>query len=212
LDIAKTNQFPKIFIALGIHPSEIKEDEIEKTLRLIEENIQNIIAIGEIGLDYWYKPVKKDKSKKEEQREIFKQQLQLAKRYNLPAIIHSRGAWEDCLNFCLDAQIEKAVFHWYSGPVEILKKIIQNNYFISATPALEYSLQHQQAIKESPLDNILLETDSPVFFNKDKDGYYSEPKDVTKTLGFVSKIKNISEEDVLKITTKNAEKMFNIKI
>ena len=213
LDIAKTNQVPKIFIALGIHPSEIKDDELNSTSRLIEENIKNIIAIGEIGLDYWYKPVKKDKSKKEEQREVFKQQLQLAKKHNLPVIIHSRGAWEDCLNSCLDAQIEQAVFHWYSGPVDILKKIIQNNYFISATPSLAYSPQHQEAIKETPLEKLLLETDSPVFFGKvESGGFRAEPKDVLRTLELVSKLKNIPQKKIVEKTTETTERLFNIRI
>jgi len=213
LDIAKLNCGSKVFIALGIHPSEIKDEQIEKTLKQVQENIKNIVAVGEIGLDYWYKPVKKDKSKKEQQREVFRRQLKIAKQHNLPVTIHSRGAWEDCLELSLDEGVQKAIFHWYSGPVDILKKIIQNNYFISATPSLAYSPQHQEAIKEVPLEKLLLETDSPVFFGRpETGGFRAEPKDVVKTLELVAKLKNISEEEIVSRTNATARELFKIKI
>lgn len=213
LDIKKSNYDPEIFIALGVHPTEIKSNEIEKTLNLIEENKKNIIAIGEIGLDYWHKSVKKDKSKKEQQEEVFSQQLKIAKKYNLPVIIHSRGSWQDCLKLCLEYEIKMAVFHWYSGPIDILKKILTSNFFISATPSLGYSPQHQAAIQETPLDRLLLETDSPVFFGDvPNNGFKAEPKDVIRTLDLVSKLKNISQEKIITQTNKNAETVFNIKL
>ena len=102
--------------------------------------------------------------------------------------------------------ISKAVFHWYSGPNEILKKILDNGYFVSATPAVWHSPKHRNAIEMTPVESILLETDTPVKYG----GVPSEPSDVTKVLNMVSKIKNTSIDKLADITTNNACKLFDI--
>lgn len=201
----------KIYPALGIHPGNINLDEFETTLKSIEENISKVTAIGEIGLDYWYKSVKKNQAEREKQHKIFNLQLELAKKYSKPVIIHSRGAWEECYKIVKDKEIERAVFHWYSGPIDILNKIIEAGYLISATPALEYSPPHRAAIEQSPIENILVETDSPVRYKTGTDETYaSEPKDVIKTLRALSAIKSIEFDGLVDITTQNAKQLFNI--
>ncbi|HOX55021.1 MAG: TatD family hydrolase [Candidatus Omnitrophica bacterium] len=209
LEISK-NKIVRILPAFGIHPWEITKEETDKCLEFIKENYHKAVAIGEIGLDYWYKEVKKDKTKKELQQNLYRKQLSIAKEYDLPVIIHSRGAWQDCFTLCKEAGIKKAVFHWYSGPVDILKEIINNDYLVSATPALSYSPQHQDAIKNAPLDSLLIETDSPVFYRNQQGGFNSEPKDVTSTLELVSSIKNSEKTVVAEKTLQNAKKFFNL--
>jgi len=201
----------KIYPALGIHPTNIKYDELELTLKFIEDNISQIVAIGEIGLDYWFKSVEKNQNERQIQSKVFELQLELAKKYSKPVIVHSRGAWQECYELVKNKNIEKAVFHWYSGSIDVLNKIIQAGYFISATPALEYSPQHRSAIDCSPIENILVETDSPVRY-KTSTGeiYIAEPKDVLRTLKSLSSIKNIEFNELVNITTQNAKRLFNI--
>ncbi len=105
-----------------------------------------------------------------------------------------------------EAGIERAVFHWYSGPTDVLKGILDKGYFISATPALAYSPLHQEAMKIAPLDQILIETDSPVVYQ----GKKSEPADLVITLHELSRIKNIPPEEVARITTANTEHFYRM--
>jgi len=211
LELAENINIIKVYPAIGLHPSNIKIEEIEQTLKFIEENISKVVAIGEIGLDFWEKSLKKNPQLKDVQIEVFAEQLKLAKEYSKPVIIHSRGAWNECYELVRKNDIKYAVFHWYSGPVDVLKKIIEDGYYISATPALEYSLQFQQAIKSAPIEKILVETDSPVRYKTSDGNYYSaQPKDVIKTLKFLSEIKELPFDEVVAITTNNAKEFFKI--
>jgi TatD DNase family protein len=211
LELSKKIKSPKIYIALGIHPMNINLDELETTAKFIEENIEECIAIGEAGLDYWARGIRKNCNEKDKQRKILELQLDIAKRYCKPVIIHSRGAWQECYEMVKNKGIEKAVFHWYSGPIEVLTKILCDGYFISATPALEYSIPHRLAIEYTPIENIIVETDSPVRYKTASgETYISEPKDVLRTLYLLSIIKKIPIDDVINVTTQNAKRIFNI--
>jgi len=210
LELAEKFSQPKLYIALGIQPTEIISDQILTTLEFIRNNIKKAIAVGEIGLDFWHKETKKSPVKKQEQEEVYSHQLSIAKEFDLPVSIHSRGAWQRCFELLVASGVKKAVFHWYSGPVDTLQKIIAMGYFISATPALEYSPQHQEAIKAAPLEKIFLETDTPVFYGERETGFRSEPKDVFKTLSLVARLKKLSEEEVAQATTGNLKKFFKI--
>ena len=130
LTIKQQTFHPKIFVALGIHPGNIAASEVEGALEFIRAHVREAAAIGEIGLDYWYKWVRKDEAKKKEQREVFQKQLQLAKEFDLPIVIHSLGAWRDCLTMTREMNIPKALFHWYSGPVDILQEILASGYYV----------------------------------------------------------------------------------
>lgn len=212
LAIKDATKSPKIYVALGIHPGDIKSGEIDKTISFIRENVRAAVAIGEIGLDYWYKWVKKDDAQKEEQRDVFKKQLIIAKENDLPVLIHSRGAWRDCLKIAKDVGVKKVVFHWYSGPVDVLDEILGFGYYISATPSLAYSPQAQEAIKHAPITQSLIETDCPVYY-RDKNaesGFSSRPKDVFKTLQLYADLKQMDKNEALTILNANAYKFFGI--
>lgn len=211
LEIKKRCSAPKIFLAFGIHPGNIITEQIDETIKFIREHKSDIVAIGETGLDFWYPWAKKDPAKKEEQIKVFQLQLDLAKEFDLPIIAHSRGAWQECFDMVKGAGIKSAVFHWYSGPTEILKDILDNGYFISATPALSYSPQSQAAITAAPIEQTLIETDSPVFYRTGKtEGFKASPKDVLLTLEAYVKLKNIDKEKAAAILNSNAEKVFKI--
>ncbi|WP_455368414.1 TatD family hydrolase [[Eubacterium] cellulosolvens] len=188
-----------IYPSIGIHPI-AAETDIKTALTQIISNINHCFAIGEVGLDYQY-DINKTK-----QKEIFENMLQISKKFGKPVSLHSRKAWDDVFSLVHTMGISKAVFHWYSGPNEVLKKILDNGYFISATPAVWDSPKHRNAIEIAPVESILLETDTPVKYK----GVPSEPSDVTKVLSMVAKIKNISIDKLADITTNNACKLFGI--
>lgn len=196
---SKYNGF--IYPSIGIHPIEAETD-VKTAITQIISNIDHCVAIGEIGLDYQY-DINKTK-----QKEIFENMLQISKKNGKPVSLHSRKAWDDVFSLVQTIGISKAVFHWYSGPNEILKKILDNGYFVSATPAVWHSPKHRNAIEMTPVESILLETDTPVKYG----GVPSEPSDVTKVLNMVAKIKNISIDKLADITTNNACRLFDIKL
>jgi TatD DNase family protein len=189
-----------IYPAIGYHPWEIRADEIDETLSFLEENVASCIAIGEIGLDY------KTKVKKTIQRDVFSRILQFSVKKGKPVIIHSRFSHERCHRMVSSAGVAKAVFHWYTGPTDVLDRIIEDGYFVSATPALAYSPPHQAAMKKAPLDQTLVETDTPVAYQ----GKVSEPAHLLKTLSELSRIKNIPIAELACITTANAKRFFSM--
>ncbi len=214
LEIKKKTARPKIFTAFGVHPESLENFEQEKSdacLQFIKDNIEEAVAIGEIGLDYWYKWARKDEEKKKLQRAIFETQLALAKEFDLPVVIHSRGAWRDCLDLTKSAGIAKANFHWYSGPTDILDEIIGCGYFISVGPALSYSPQLKEAALRAPIENVLIETDSPVFYGSGENGFRAGPKDVVRSLKLYAQLKNMDEEKAAEIFYANSRKFFNLK-
>jgi TatD DNase family protein len=201
-----------VYPALGLHPwrlANLKSSEIDENLRFIEQNIASSIAIGEIGLDYDKRVVKV--APKELQKDALRHLLNLAKKYAKPAIIHSRYAWKDALQLVQDAGIDKVVFHWFTGFSSVLRDIISSGYFISATPAAEYHEEHRRAVKETPLDKLLLETDCPVTYGREAK-YESKPAGVLRSLKAVAQLKEIDESTIAERTTRNAIDFFSLKM
>lgn len=213
LEIKRTKKDPCIYLGMGMHPSEANLQDLEECLALMRTNVKALSAIGEIGLDFWYAWVRRDDQKKEEQRKIFGAFLEFAKKFNLPAVIHSRGAWRECFDMARQAGVTQAVFHWYSGPLDVLEDILASGYYVSATPSLAYSLEARASMARAPLVQTLIETDCPVFYrNKETgDGFKAEPKDVFRTLKIYCALKGIEESQAADVLNQNAKKFFNIK-
>ncbi len=199
LKIAETNR-GFVYPAIGYHPWEIKEESVNQNLSFIRDRVGDCVALGEIGLDY------KVKVRKELQRGVFDQLLEMAGGHNKPAIVHCRFSHQRALEMAMKREMKKVLFHWYTGPLSILERILSAGYFISATPALRYSPPHQEAIKRAPLERILLETDTPVVYQ----GMESRPKDVKITLEEVARIKALDPALVARQTTDNASRFFQI--
>jgi TatD DNase family protein len=199
LEIAEENP-NYVYPALGYHPWGIKEGEVEENLSFIQNHIKSCIALGEVGLDY------RVKVKKELQWKVFDAILDFANKYDKPVIIHCRFSHSRTLKMVVEKGVRRAVFHWYSGPLDLLGQLLSLGYYISATPALQYSPPHQAAIKKAPLERILLETDTPVVYQ----GKESRPKDVRITLAEVSRIKGAEPHIVARQTTLNASQFFQI--
>jgi TatD DNase family protein len=198
-----------IYPALGLFPYNIADDDFRENMAFIRDNIHNAIGIGEIGLDY-SKNVK-EKASKEIQKSVFKELLELAVAHNKPAIIHSRYSWQDCFNIAKETKTKRAIFHWYTGPLNILENILSSGYYVSASPAIEYHEEHRKAIQATPLDKLLLETDSPVTYYRNTElEYESKPADLVKTLNGVAKLKKTNESTISQNTSGNARNVFHI--
>ena len=196
----------KVYAALGLHPWGLDASKIDSALDFIRENITRAVGVGEIGLDYWLRDVRKDPEKRNCQKTLFRSLLEIARDHEKPASIHSRGAWEDCLEIVREVGVKRAVFHWFSGPTSVLKDLLKQNYFISATPAAAYSREHRMVIQMTPLESLLLETDSPVKYR----GEISEPARIRKSLEAVAELKGVNKRTVANRTTKNAKNLFKI--
>ncbi|MBT9165884.1 MAG: putative metal-dependent hydrolase YjjV [Chloroflexi bacterium] len=198
-----------VFPALGCHPGELRAVGTERNLQFIEDNVERAVGIGEIGLDY-HKRVT-SKASKEAQKQVLKDVLAIARRYAKPALVHSRYSWRDCFTIVQESGVERAVFHWYSGPMSVLHDLIRQGYFASATLAAGYHQEHRRAMIETPGDNLLLETDSPVVYRWGTEfAHPSEPADVTRVLEAVARLKGVEPGVVAQRTTENALMLFGL--
>jgi TatD DNase family protein len=210
LDLAAQYQRPKIHPALGIHPGLVKPETQSQAFNFMKANIIKASAVGETGLDYWYKWVRKNEVERQKQKESFAFHLELAHQFDLPIIIHSRGAWRDCLSMTKEAKVKRALFHWYSGPVDILDQVLEAGFYVSTSPSVAYSPESRQAMAHAPLERILLETDSPVNYKEGETTFTAEPKDVIRTWKAVAQLKNLNEQEALAVFNANAKKFFGI--
>ena len=209
--ISLVNKYDNIYGTIGIHPSEY-DDMNEENLKFLEENLQNskIVGIGEIGLDYHWDDIDKDK-----QREFFIKQLLLANKYKKTVVIHSRDAameTYDILKEYLNGN--KVVLHCFSYSLEIAK-LYQNlgaKFGIGGVITFKNSNKLKKVVEEIDIKDILLETDSPYLTPEPFRGQRNEPKNVYLVAAEIAKIKNISVEKVLESTANNACAQFDLDI
>jgi TatD DNase family protein len=210
LGIARHHQQPKIHLGLGVHPGKINAATQQPAFDFMRAYIKEAMAIGETGLDYWYKWVRKDEGERQKQKDSFSFHLSLAREFDLPIVIHSRGAWRDCLGMAVASGVKRALFHWYSGPVDILDQIIGAGFYVSTSPSVAYSPESRQAMAHAPLERILVETDSPVNFKEGDTSFTAEPKDVIRTWKALARLKNMDEQETLGQVNTNAKTFFGI--
>jgi TatD DNase family protein len=190
----------RVYLALGVHPSGIKPEEIPAAFDFIGEHLEKAVAVGEVGLDFWDKDAKKEEKVRARQKEVFEKMIGIALKYKKPLIVHSRGSWRECFEMLKGNSVREAVFHWYSGPLDVLKNVLDAGYYISVTPALEYSKDLKAAAAAAPIERIMIETDTPV--------YGWKPVDITKSAEYLSVIKGSSVEEIARVTTENATRFF----
>jgi len=199
--LALAHEYPGfVFPAIGYHPSKITVSGIRNNLDFIRDHLDQAVALGEVGLDY------KIEVAKEFQHLVFQDLLELAWSKKKPVIVHSRLSHEWAVEMVRKHDLPRAVFHWYSGPLDTLKALLLMGYYISATPALAYSPKHREAIAAAPLKQILIETDAPVRYQ----GEEARPLHVLRTLAEISRIKGLEKEEVAVRTTQNARDFFGI--
>lgn len=195
-----------VYPALGLHPGVLDRagQRLERELQFIESHLGLAVAIGEVGLDYHKRALAG--AGKEQQQSVFRALLALGRQHGRPVIIHSRYAWKDSFSLAGESGVEAAVFHWFTGPGNVLRAIIDAGHYLSATIAAEYHGEHRRAVQEVPLDRLLLETDSPVVYH----GQRSEPADVRRSLMAAAGLRGVSPEEVARRTTQNASRLFRI--
>jgi TatD DNase family protein len=199
-----------VYPALGLHPwaiGRLDEAQLEKNIGFISNNLHRATALGEVGLDYDKRVLKT--AGKDMQKDVLRRLLALALRHDKPVSLHSRYAWKDALEEVKAAGISKLVFHWYTGFSSTLAELIEAGYYISATPAAEYHDEHRRAIREVPINSLLLETDCPVHYGREQ-RYRSQPSDVVRSLKAAALIKDIPEEEAATVTTANACRLFGL--
>ncbi len=198
-----------VYPALGWHPENVNESEIDANQEFIKANIGKAVAVGEVGLDY-HKRIRAVAGK-DLQKRALRELLKIAKVHDKPALIHSRYAWRDAFDIVNEAGLEKVVFHWYTGTSSVLRDIIARGYYLSVTPAVEYHEEHRRAVKEAPLDRLLLETDSPVVYARGREGeFQASPADVLRSLSGAAALRDMSEAEMAEVTTENANGLFGI--
>lgn len=206
-----------VFPAVGIHPQqtdlEIKlslEEQIEKLSQLAQD--KSVVAIGECGFDYSPAPPgEKDRTKKE-QIFLFKKQIELALKLNLPINVHSREASSDTLKM-LEKYANKelkGIWHCYAAGKKRIERIEQIGFHFGVDGNITYDPGLQNVFSQISLEKILLETDCPFLAPEPYRGKRSEPTHVKIIAEFLAKLKNVNLEEVAKITTENAKKLFKI--
>lgn len=204
------NKYKNIYGTLGIHPSAIDEYNLE-SINFIERNITNpkIVAIGEIGLDYYW-----TKDNKEEQKKIFIEQINIAKKNNKPFVIHSRDAMDDIICI-LDLEMEhnmKAVMHCFIGNIDQANKLISMNVTlgIGGIVTFKNAKELQEVVKVIDLNKIILETDSPYLSPEPLRGKRNEPINTFIIANKIAEIKGTNIDEVIRVTTANATRIFDL--
>ena len=171
------------------------------------ELVPRVVAIGEIGLDYHY-----DNSPREIQREVFMKQLIFAKEINLPVVIHSREAKKDTLDIVRESGVRKGVFHCFSGDMDMAEKAMRMGYYISiAGPVTFRNAKKLKEVAEAiPDDYLLIETDAPYLTPEPLRGKRNEPSYIIHTAKAVAELRGVALEDISRITTLNAKRLFRI--
>lgn len=200
------NKYDVIYGAIGFHPTEL-DDFKDEYFEFLENNISNpkIVAIGEIGLDYYY-----DNTDKDKQKEIFKRQLDIANKYNKPIIVHSRNSIQDTYNILKEYNLFGSI-HCFSGSVEMAREFIKIGYKLGIGGIITYknAKNIREVVKDIDLSYILLETDSPYLTPSPYRGKNNSPEYIPLIASTIADIKNISINDVSKVTTANAEEIFD---
>ena len=199
-----------VYPAIGLHPwslGNISPQSLEENITFIRDHLDNAIALGEVGLDYDKRVLKG--AGKEQQKEVLRRLLELALEFDRPVSFHSRYAWKDSLQIVMESGIRRLVFHWYTGFSSTLAGLIEGGYYISATPAAEYHDEHRRAVREAPVERLLLETDCPVYYGREEK-YRSEPADMLRSLKAAAAIKGISPDELSSIVRENTTRLFGI--
>ena len=215
LAIEIANKYSFIYAICGISPNDVPEDEkcIEEMVNEIENIIKdnkdrNVVAIGEIGLDYYW-----NKENKEIQKLLFKKQIELANKYNLPIVIHSREAVQDTIEMLKENNvIKKGIFHCCQLNRELVKEALKLGFYISFAGPITFknSKNAEEIVNMVPLEKILIETDSPYLAPEPKRGNRNDSRNVKLVANKIAEFKQISLEEVAKTTYENAMRIFEI--
>ena len=198
-----------VYAAAGIHPSDcagIGEAEFSALRELCGH--EKVVAVGEIGLDYYWK----DNPPREFQQEVFRRQIELALELDLPVIVHDREAHADSLAVVRAFPRVRGVFHCFSGSAEMARELVKLGWMISFTGVLTYKNARRavEAAQAVPLERLMVETDSPYMAPVPRRGERCDSRLVRYTCEKLAEVKGISFEECARITTENGKRFFRI--
>ena len=197
-----------LFPTIGIHPQNVENADI-KEISYIDELISNnnFVAVGEIGLDYSQSDVNKGK-----QKDFFIKQIEMAEKYNLPIIVHTRDSIQDTYNILKQHKCT-GVIHCYSGSVEMAKELVKLGYSLGIGGVVTFkNSKLYEIVSEIDIENLLLETDSPFLSPDPFRGKKNDPSNIKYIAKKISEIKNVGVDEIIKQTSKNTINIFDLNV
>lgn len=204
-----------IHAALGIHPwsvNQLNPDELQQTINFVRENASykdKAVAIGEIGLDPQYA---KRKEQREEQARVFHEMLKLAEALALPVVVHSRWSAQRILEILPSYRLKAVLWHWFSGPVELLPRIVERGDYVSEGPPVVFSERIQEIVRVVPLTLLLSETDGPVRYYGPFKDQPTTPALIPDVVGAIGRIKKTDEGQTAEQILTNFSSLFDIQL
>ena len=204
-----SNSDDNLFCMLGIFPTEAKtwNDDILVQMEELSKN-KKVVAIGEVGLDYYW-----DKTFTDKQQDIFIKQIKLANKLNLPLVIHDRDAHKDCFDILKEVNKgSKVLFHCFSGSPEFALECVKEGWYIALGGVVTFknAVKAKEVAKAVPLSHLVLETDSPYLTPVPYRGKENQPAYVKYVAEEIAKLRGVDIEEITNITTQNAENFFGI--
>jgi len=204
-------KYAAVFAAVGIHPTDCQEAEDADYEEIRElAGHEKVVAIGEVGLDYYHM-----RAPKKKQEEAFTLQIGLARELGLPLIIHNRESHEDMYRLLIKEDVADVggVMHSFSGEADFLENILELDMYVSFTGNITFKKNDASAlIKQTPLERLLLETDSPFLTPVPLRGKRNEPAFIVHTVKKIAEIRNLSHDEVGRVTSENAQKLFKLNL
>jgi len=199
-----------VYAAVGLHPHDASECSEELLSRLdLLSRCDKVVAVGETGLDFF-----RDRSPRDAQRAAFREQIRLARKRSLPVVVHDRDAHEEVLSLLAEEGASEVggIIHCFSGDLAMARRAIGMNFLISLPGAITYkgSETQAEAVRRLPLEKLLIETDSPFLAPVPHRGKTNEPSYVPLVAKRIAEIKGLSVEDVARVTTMSAKRIFRI--
>ncbi len=207
--LAMAEEYPFLYAAVGVHPENCAHYDEEELARLKElAKHPKCVAIGEIGLDYYWE----ENPPREFQQRVFREQMALARELKLPVIVHDREAHADSLSIVKEFPEVKGVFHCFSGSAEMAKELLALGWMISFTGVVTYKNARKavEAAAVIPLDRLMLETDSPYMSPVPCRGRRNDSRHLVHIAEKLAEIKGVSAEELIRITTENGRRFFGI--
>lgn len=206
--IKLAEEYDFIYASVGVHPHDaasLAEEDMARLKKMLTH--KKVVALGEIGLDYFY-----DNSPRDIQKKWFIRQLQIAKETDMPVIIHCRDAVGECMDIIRKSEHKKGVMHCFSGSAETAEELASMGWYVSFSGSVTFKSAEKlrRAASAVPLDRLMIETDSPYLSPEPVRGTRNTPQNVRYVAEKIAEIKQISVEEVAKITFENAKKFFNI--
>ena len=205
-----SNKYDNIFAAVGIHPHDaegFKEEDLDELRELSKD--ERVVAIGEIGLDYYY-----DNSPRGIQKEVFRKQLQLSHELDLPVIIHTRDAMGDTYDILKEFEGRvRGVMHCYTGSIEMAEKFMKLGFYISIAGPVTFknAVNVREMAKQIPLERLLIETDSPYLAPVPNRGKRNDPTNVRYVADMLANLKEIQIDKIIEHSRENTVELFSLK-